>query len=291
MFAAYAARGNRIVTSDGARSRLALLPASTFKIANSIIALETGVVTDPDKDVFKWDGTVRNFPDWNRDHTLRSAIAASAVPVYQEIARRIGAERMKTYVEKLDYGNRDISGAPIDYFWLSGNLRISPLQQIEFLDRLRRGRLPVSDRSQALTRRMPGCQGWRHGDFIQMGLIGVDDKSPASGASATVGWLVGWAEKGSSVTIFALNLDIREPRHIASRMKLAQRRFLILAQSRLGGVHRRAIRNSSKQEKNLRSIHHDVHRGIVAAVPTKNRDAYKQHVERQPRKSSRITAL
>jgi beta-lactamase class D len=125
VFAAYAAGDNRIVTSDGARSRLAFLPASTFKIANSIIALETGVVTDPDKDVFKWDGTVRNFPDWNRDHTLRSAIAASALPVYQEIARRI----------------------------------------------------------------------------------------------------VGWAEKDSTVTVFALNLDIREPRHIASRMKLAQRQL------------------------------------------------------------------
>jgi beta-lactamase class D len=202
VFAAYAAGDNRIVTSDGARSRLALLPASTFKIANSIIALETGVVTDPDKDVFKWDGTVRNFPDWNRDHTLRSAIAASAVPVYQEIARRIGAERMKTYVDKLDYGSRDISGAPIDYFWLSGNLRISPLQQIEFLDRLRRGALPVSDRSQALTRDVLPVA--KVGDAVirsKSGLIAVDDKSPAGGGRATVGWLVGWAEKASTVTV------------------------------------------------------------------------------------------
>src|SRR5262249_59985566 len=92
----------------------------------------------------------------NRDHTLRSAIAASAVPVYQEIARRIGADRMKAYVDKLGYGNRDIGGAPIDYFWLSGNLRISPLQQIEFLDPLRRSVLPVSERSQDLVReRLP----------------------------------------------------------------------------------------------------------------------------------------
>ena len=166
VFAAYPAGDNRIVTSDGARSRLALLPASTFKIANSIIALETGVVTDPDKDVFKWDGTVRNFPDWNRDHTLRSAIAASAVPVYQEIARRIGADRMKTYVDKLDYGNRDISGAPIDHFWLSGNPRISPLQQIEPA-----ARSPSRIRSKPSPdpRDSPGCQGWRHGDSLQIG--------------------------------------------------------------------------------------------------------------------------
>jgi len=223
VFAAYEAGGNRIVTSDARRARQAILPASTFKIPNSIIALETGVVTDPDKDLFRWDGVVRNFPDWNRNHTLRSAIAASAVPVYQEIARRIGADRMKTFVDRLDYGNRDIGGAPIDYFWLRGNLRISPLQQIEFIDRLRRSALPVSKRSQDLVRDILPVT--KVGDSIiraKSGLIGVDDKSPAGGVSATVGWLVGWAEKGSAQTVFALNLNIREPRHIASRMKLAQ---------------------------------------------------------------------
>ena len=225
-FAGYKVDDYLVIASDTDRSGEARLPASTFKIPNSIIALETGVVSDPDKDVFKWDGVVRSIEAWNRDHTMRSAIAASAVPVYQEIARRIGADRMKTYVDKLDYGNRDISGAPIDYFWLSGNLRISPLQQIEFLDRLRREALPVSARSQALTRDILPVT--KVGDAVirsKSGLIGVDDKSPAGGVSATVGWLVGWAEKASTVTVFALNLDIREPRHIASRMKLAQRQL------------------------------------------------------------------
>jgi beta-lactamase class D len=223
VFAAYDSGSNSIVTSDAPRSKQAILPASTFKIPNSIIALETGVVTDPDKDVFKWDGVARNFPDWNRDHTLRTAIAASAVPVYQEVARRIGADRMKTFVDKLDYGNRDIGGAPIDYFWLTGNLRVSALQQIGFLDRLRRGVLPISKRSQDLTRDILPVT--KVGDSViraKSGLIGVDDKSPAGGVSATVGWLVGWVEKGSTQTVFGLNLDIREPRHIASRVKLTQ---------------------------------------------------------------------
>src|SRR5207302_1318723 len=119
----------------------AMLPASTFKIPNSVIALETGVVGDPDKDVFKWDGVVRSIEGWNRDHTLRSAIAASAVPVYQEIARRIGAERMQKYVDLFEYGNRDIGGG-VDQFWLTGNLRIDPIQQIDFVDRLRREAQP-----------------------------------------------------------------------------------------------------------------------------------------------------
>jgi beta-lactamase class D len=211
-----------VVASDDRRSDQAILPASTFKIPNSLIALETGVVADPDRDVFKWDGVVRSYPDWNRDHTLRSAIAASAVPVYQEIARRIGHERMQKFVDAFDYGNRDIGG-PIDHFWLDGGLRISPLEQIGFLDRLWRRNLPVSERSQTLT--IDILPVTKIGDAIiraKSGLVGVDDKSPPAGVGASVGWLVGFAEKGTSRSVFATNLDIKEPRHIASRMKLSQ---------------------------------------------------------------------
>ena len=142
-FVGYKVDDYLIIASDKVRSGEGRLPASTFKIPNSIIALETGVVEDPDKDVFKWDGVTRSIEPWNKDHTLRSAIAVSAVPVYQEIARRIGAERMQKYLDLFDYGNRDIGGG-IDQFWLTGNLRIDPIQQIDFVDRLRRGVLPVS---------------------------------------------------------------------------------------------------------------------------------------------------
>src|ERR1700730_15621028 len=123
-----------IIASDKNRSVEPRLPASTFKIANSLIALETGVVQDPDKDVFKWDGVKRPIEAWNQDHTLRTAIAASAVPVYQEIARRIGQERMQKYVDLFDYGNRDIGG-DIAQFWRPRNLPLDPLQQVDFVDR------------------------------------------------------------------------------------------------------------------------------------------------------------
>jgi beta-lactamase class D len=205
-----------IIASDKVRSGEGKLPASTFKIPNSIIALETGVVEDPDKDVFKWDGVTRSIEPWNKDHTLRSAIAVSAVPVYQEIARRIGAERMQKYVDLFDYGNRDIGGG-IDQFWLTGNLRIDPVQQIDFVDRLRRGVLPVSKRSQDLVRDILPVT--KFGDSLihaKSGLLGAEIGKP------TLGWLVGWAEKDGKETVFALNLDIREPRHIAARMTLTQ---------------------------------------------------------------------
>ena len=175
-----------IIASDKNRSGEPKLPASTFKIPNSIIALETGVVADPDKDVFKWDGVVRSVEAWNKDHTMRSAIAVSAVPVYQEIARRIGQERMQKYVDLFEYGNRDIGGG-IDQFWLTGNLRIDPVQQVDFVDRLRRGVLPVSKRSQDLVRDILPVT--KVGDSIiraKSGLLGAE-----AGKPRWAGWWAG----------------------------------------------------------------------------------------------------
>ena len=215
-FVGYKVDDYLIIASDKVRSAEAKLPASTFKIPNSIIALETGVVQDPDKDVFKWDGVTRSIEAWNKDHTLRSAIAASAVPVYQEIARRIGTERMQKYLDLLEYGNRDMGGG-IDQFWLTGNLRIDPMQQIDFLDRLRRGVLPVSKRSQELVRDiMPVTKVGDATIRAKSGLLGAEQGKPS------LGWLVGWAEKGEARTVFAMNMDCKEPSHIAARMTVTQ---------------------------------------------------------------------
>src|SRR3979490_542487 len=205
-----------VIASDADRSGEAMLPASTFKIPNSLIALETGVVGDPDKDIFTWDGAVRSIKAWNRDHTMRSAIAASAVPVYQEIARRIGAERMQKYVDLFEYGNRDIGGG-IDQFWLTGNLRIDPIQQIDFVDRLRRGVRPVSKRRPQLVRDiLPVTTIGDPTIRAQSGLLGAEVGKPS------LGWMVGWAEKGSQQTVFAMNMDVRDPSQIPARMTVTQ---------------------------------------------------------------------
>ncbi len=215
-FVGYKVDDYLIIASDKNRSGDAMLPASTFKIPNSLIALETGVVADPDKEVFKWDGVKRSIEPWNKDHTLRSAIAASVVPVYQEIARRIGAERMQKYLDLFEYGNRDIGGG-IDQFWLTGDLRIDPMQQVDFVDRLRRGVLPVSKRSQDLVRDiLPVTKVGDAAIRAKSGLLGAEIGKPS------LGWMVGWAEKGSAQTVFALNMDCLEPRHIAARMTLTQ---------------------------------------------------------------------
>jgi len=210
----------RIVVSDRKRAETGFLPASTFKIPNSLIALETGVAADADRTVFPWDQVVRDIDAWNRDHTLRSAFKASAVPVYQDIARKIGSERMQDYVGKFDYGNRDISGA-IDSFWLEGKLRISAMQQVAFLHKLYRRELPVSARSQQIVRDIMFLEEIEFGELRgKTGAVGI---TTARGSKATMGWLVGWLERaGQPPLIFAMNIDVREGKQLALRLSITK---------------------------------------------------------------------
>lgn len=135
-FVAYDYRDNDYVFINQSMANKPLSPCSTFKILNSAIALETGVATneeflipwDQDKDPPK-----SSWPKaWRQHHSLQSAVRNSVVWYFQEIARRIGKTRMKSYLDKVGYGNQDISGG-IDEFWLSSSLKISPVSQVRFL--------------------------------------------------------------------------------------------------------------------------------------------------------------
>lgn len=128
-------------------------PASTFKIPHSLIALDTGVVTDVDAKV-KWDGEPRWIESWNQDHSLRSSIYESVVWFFQGTARAIGRERMREYLQAFDYGDAEVEG-PIDMFWLDdGSLEISPAEQLRFLVRVYRDDLPRGREQLPLLREM-----------------------------------------------------------------------------------------------------------------------------------------
>jgi beta-lactamase class D len=120
-------------------------PASTFEIAQSAIALEIGFIDNPDSPM-TWDGQYSQNAEWNRDHTLRTAVQVSCVPCFQRMDKNVGSGRMQDWLRRLDYGNRDASG-PLDAFWLTGKLRITAIEQLDFLRRLDTKRLPISERT------------------------------------------------------------------------------------------------------------------------------------------------
>lgn len=191
----YDLRTGRTVTNDPVRAKTRFVPASTFKIMNSLIAFETGVAAD-ENEFMKWDGVKRRVESWNRDMTLRDAMRVSAVWYYQEIARRIGAGRMQEWIDRTGYGNREI-GSKIDQFWLEGPLRISPVEQIDFLVRLYRDELPFSKRSMKRVRDIVPAEGAIRGKTGW-----ADSYDP------DIGWYVGWMEADGTTYFFATNVDM-----------------------------------------------------------------------------------
>jgi beta-lactamase class D len=129
------------------------LPASTFKIPHSLIALETGAVLN-DSTRFSWDGQKRALKIWEQDLFFVEAFRYSCVPCYQKVARKIGAEQMQRYLDSLNYGNMILDSSSVDAFWLTGPSVISPFEQIDFLYRLYSSRLPISVRSEQNVKKM-----------------------------------------------------------------------------------------------------------------------------------------
>lgn len=203
------------------RNRQAFLPASTFKILNSLIALETGVISN-DVAVLTWDGIERMIPAWNQDLNLRRAFNLSAVWFYQVLARRVGHDRMQQWVSEVGYGNQTI-GSPdaIDSFWLEGDLRITPQQQIEFLERLHRNELPFSEEVTATVKDIMITE--RTPDYTlraKTGWAGLGEPDQPQ-----IGWYVGYLERGENVYLFATNIDMRNDADASVRLDLTRRCF------------------------------------------------------------------
>jgi beta-lactamase class D len=195
-FVLYEPAANRYRVLDEARARERFLPASTFKIPNALIGLELGSIAD-ENEVFHWDGKPKLYKEWERDQTLASGMKYSVVWMFQEIARRTGKARMKEWLQKLDYGNQDMSGG-IDLFWLQGGLRVSAMEQVAFLHRLAEGRLPATQRAQRLVRQALVIERTR--DYTIYAKTGT-----ATGRDA-INWWVGWIErKGRPEAYFAMN--------------------------------------------------------------------------------------
>lgn len=212
-FVLYDPGAERTLVHAPERARQRFIPASTYKILHALIALETGVVADTTA-TFAWDGVEREISAWNRDHTLATAFEYSVVWYYQRLARRIGKERMQDYVRRVGYGNADIGGG-IDQFWLSGALRISPMEQVAFLKRLHEHRLPFS------TRTMEAVEGIMVEDrgpgFVLHAKTGWADWEPVD-----VGWYVGYVVTRGRSYYFALNIDIERPEQGAARRRIAR---------------------------------------------------------------------
>lgn len=198
---------------DAERAARRIAPESTFKIAHSMVALETGVVTDADHQLLPYGGEHQPFPAWEHDMTLRQAVVASNAAIFVQLARRIGPERETEWLHRLDYGNQTVGDRP-DHFWLGGPLTISPIEQTAFLARLANRTLPVSRPVQDTV-----------ADILRSPTTPTLHTKTGWGfaASPQVGWWVGWIERpGRPPATFALEMDVRGAADAPLREKLGR---------------------------------------------------------------------
>jgi beta-lactamase class D len=183
----------------------AYLPASTFKIINSLIGLQTGKISN-DSMVIKWDGVKRRVEDWNKDLTMYEAFRVSAVNYYQEVARRIGKDTMQYWLNNIKYGAKSdtdkiVIKTAVDSFWLDNSLKITPDQQLGVVKQLYFGQLPFFKTYQETIKR---AMLFENNANYRLGYKtgwGFTEKNHA------IGWIVGWIEENNHPYFFVLNIE------------------------------------------------------------------------------------
>lgn len=184
-----------IFISDDKRAKQQFSPASTFKIVNTLIALEEKVVED-ELEILKWDGKDKGWKPWNQDHSIKSGFPVSCVWCYQELAKRIGINKYQKHLKQLNYGNMQIGGN-LTRFWLDGDLKISALEQIYFLQKLYKNDLPFKQRNLDKTK-----------DVM---IVESNDNYTIrvkTGWAMKIGWYVGYIELKDKTWFFVMNMDM-----------------------------------------------------------------------------------
>ena len=198
------------------RAETFLSPASTFKIPNTLIALNEGIVTKDS--VIVWDKKIREYESWNKDQTLLTAFKSSCVWCYQEFASKIGVEKYKKYLKELNYGNKKI-GDDVTRFWLDESLEITTFEQIKFLKRFYTNNLP-----------------FKIEDINLLKEIMIDEKNEnyiiraKTGWEWKYGWYVGYVETKDDVWFFSTNIDTK------SKDDLPKRKAITLEVLKIKGI-------------------------------------------------------
>lgn len=208
------AQNNEFVKYNPERCAERFTPCSTFKIPNSLIALETGIFEDADS-VVTWDSVsvARQiwWPEsWAGNQSLRSGLKNSVVWFYQQIAEQVGKDNYKNFLYRMNYGNQDISG-PLNRFWLSSTLKISADEQINFLKSFYNNDFNLSDDAVDLVKEIMLLEETT--DYKLYGKTGGGSLSE----DKFIGWLVGFVENTNGLYFYAMNIEGRSFGEVADK--------------------------------------------------------------------------
>lgn len=188
--------------TDSLDSEKETLPASTFKILNSLIALEKKVVINENQ-IILWDSTEKTFfgtkiESWNKDTDLKNAYKNSTIWFYVDLAKKIDRKNYKKYLRKCNYGNGNFSEKGSD-FWNFGDFGISPKNQIEFLLHLYENNLPFSKNTIHKVKEIMISEQNEH--------YTIRDKTGWTKKNGIdIGWYVGYMQTNENVYFFATRI-------------------------------------------------------------------------------------
>ncbi len=209
----YDLQKNEFIVFDRKRMDTGFLPASTSKIIHSLIFLDSEAIKD-ENEVLKWDGEKYWVEEWNKDHNLRTALKVSAVWFYVDVSKRVGENKMQRYYDAANYGNAKINNFGTPY-WVNGDLRITPRQQVEFLVKFYQNELPFSERSKNIVKDILVDE--KTDKYTISGKTGWSDLPKPQ-----VGWWIGYVEIGGNVYFFAAEIDIEKNEDAAKRKTITK---------------------------------------------------------------------
>lgn len=237
------AAGGAVLSRTGDCDR-AVTPASTFKVALAVMGFDSGILVDAENPAWPFkQGYADWMENWKTTVTPRYWLDKSVVWYSQELTKKLGVARFQSYVDAFDYGNKDLIGDPgksngLTNAWLRSSLKISPLEQAQFLDKLLNRKLGVSDKAYDMTyEAMPKttlANGW-----IVSGKTGTSFLTNADGTAdqqkRQLGWYVGWAEKGARKIIFVHLIEDQKKQETFAGMR-AKAELLKLLPGELNGL-------------------------------------------------------
>ncbi len=174
-------------------------PASTFKIYSALFGLESGIIT-PEHSSISWNGQNYKNDLWNADQTLDSAMQNSVTWYFQALDRQTSLSSIKEYVQEIGYGNRRIEG-DISSYWINSSLKISPVEQVQMLQKLYYNQLGFSPENIKSVKDAIRLYSTDNGTLSgKTGTEGMNGKN-------TSGWFIGYIEKDNHTYFFASNIQ------------------------------------------------------------------------------------
>jgi beta-lactamase class D len=207
---ANAADGEILLQQGDCTSRVT--PASTFKVALSVMGFDAGVLTDAHSPTLPFRPGYADWlgEAWRQPTDPTRWMKYSVVWFSQQVTHALGVERLQRYAGDFKYGNADFSGDAgqnnaLERAWISSSLQISPLEQVAFLEKLVNRRLKVHPRAFDMTKQILERTRLQDG-WMVFGKSGSAFPRQADGKFDRArgwGWFVGWATKGDDTLVFA----------------------------------------------------------------------------------------